>query len=176
MSQKTSKTTKGDKKTVTEQTSSSSDSLVVKSSKGKPVIVTKIETPVELEKEDAEEISLQEFKSHPIEYLQEASQREYEVEGDEDEIELEYDEMTESNVEREVQKLKPEQKAHFKEIKDLLTIHARLKGKVPTMGHLIQTYIKGRFPCIPSDIAERHMEAEEPEKQDIDKVKEEDVQ
>ena len=80
--------------------------------------------------------------------------------------------MTESDVEREVQKLKPEQKAHFKEIKDLLTIQTRLKGKVPTVGHLVQTYIKGRFPSIPSDI----VEVEEPEKQDIDKVKEEDIQ
>ena len=176
MSQKTSKTTKGDEKPVTEETSSSSDPLVIKSSKGKPVIITKIETPVEQDREDMEEISLQEFKSRPIEYLQEASQREYEVEGDEDKIELEYDEMTENDVEREVQKLKPEQKAHFKEIKDLLIIQARLKGKVPTMGHLIQTYIKGRFPGIPSDIAEKHAEVEESEKQDIDKVKEEDVQ
>ena len=98
------------------------------------------------------------------------------MEGDEDEIELEYDEMTESNVEREVQKLKPEQKAHFKEVKDLLTVQARLKGKVPTMSHLIQTYVKGRFPGIPSDIAEQHAEVEELEKQDIDKVKKEDVQ
>ena len=176
MSQKTSKVIEGDEKMVTEETSSSSDPLDIKTSKGKQVIVTKVETLVEQEKEDAEEISLQEFKNHPIEYLQEASQREYEVEGDEDEIELEYDEMTESDVEREEQKLKPEQKAHFKEIKDLLMIQARLKGKVPTMGHLVQTYIKGRFPGIPSDIAEKHAEVEEPEKQDINKVKEEDVQ
>ena len=83
--------------------------------------------------------------------------------------------MTESNVEREVQKLKPEQKAHFIEVKDLLTIQARLKGKVPTMSHMIQTYIKGRFPGIPSDIVEEHAETEGTEKQDIGKVKEEDV-
>ena len=108
--------------------------------------------------------------------MQEASQREYEIEGDKDEIELEYDEMTEGDVEREVQKLKPEQKAHFKEIKDLLTIQARLKGKVPTMGHLIQTYVKGRFPGIPSDIVEEHAEVEKHEKQDIGKIKEVDVQ
>ena len=75
-----------------------------------------------------------------------------------------------------MQKLKPEQKAHFKEIKDLLMIPARLKGKVLTMGHLIQTYVKGRFPGIPSDIVEEHAEVEEPEKQDICKAKEEDVQ
>ena len=123
-----------------------------------------------------EEINLQEFKNRPIEYLQEASQREYEVKGDEDEIELEYDKMTESDVEREVQKLKPEQKAHFKEVKDLLTVQARLKGKVPTMSHMIQTYIKGRFPGIPSDIVKKHAENEGTEKQDIGKVKEEDVQ
>ena len=55
-------------------------------------------------------------------------------------------------------------------------IQARLKGKVPTMGHLIQTYVKGRCPGIPSDIVEEHTEVEEPEKQDIGKVKEEDVQ
>ena len=176
MSQKTSKATKGDEKMTTEETLSSSDPLVAKSSKGKQVIVMKIETPVEQEKENTEEISLQEFKNRPIEYLEEALQKEYKVEGDEDEIELEYNEMTESDVEREVQKLKPEQKAHFKKIKDLLTIQARLKGKVPTMGHLIQTYVKGRFPGIPSDIVEEHTEVEEPEKQDIGKVKEEDVQ
>ena len=176
MSQETSKATKGDEKMTTEEALSSSDPLVIKSSKGKQVIVMKIKTPVEKEKENAEEISLQEFKNRPIEYLQEASQREYKVEGDEDEIELEYDEMTENDIEREVQKLKPEQKAHFKEVKDLLMIQARLKGKVPTMGHLIQTYVKGRFPGIPSDIVEEHAEVEEPEKQDIHKAKEEDVQ
>ena len=177
MSQKPSKLIEGDEKTVTEQTSSSSDPLVVKSSKGKPIVITKIENPTDVEREtEAETVDLRAFKDHPIEYLQEASQREYEVEGDEDEIELEYDEMTESDVEREVQKLKPKQKAHFKEVKDLLTVQARLKGKVPTMSHLIQTYIKGRFPGIASDIAEQHAEVEELETQDIDKVKGEDVQ
>ena len=55
-------------------------------------------------------------------------------------------------------------------------MQARLKGKVPTMSHVIQTYIKGRFPGIPSDIAEQHAEVEETEKQDISKVKEENVQ
>ena len=177
MSQKPSKSIEGDEKTVTEQTSSSSGPLVIESSKGKPIIITKIENLTDVEREtEAETVDLRAFKDRPIEYLQEASQREYEVEGDEDKIELEYDGMTESDVEREVQKLKPEQKAHFKEVKDLLTVQARLKGKVPTMSHLIQTFIKGRFPGIPSDIAEQHVEVEELEKQDIDKVKGEDVQ
>ena len=95
------------------------------------------------------------------------------MEGDKDKIELEYDEMTESDVEREVQKLKPEQKAHFKEVKDLLTIQARLKGKVPTMSHLIQIYISGRYPGIPLDIVEQHAEIEKPEKQDLHKMRKE---
>ena len=132
MSQKTSKMTTGDEKMTTEETLSPSDPLVIKSSKGKQVIVTKIETPVEQEKK-MEEISLQEFKECPIEYLKEASLREYEIEGNEDEIELEYDQMTDSGIEKEVEKMKPEQKAHFKEAKNLLTIQARLKGKVPTI-------------------------------------------
>ena len=153
------------------------DPLVVRSSNGKPIIITKIENLTDTEREtEAETVDIRAFKDRPIEYLQEASQREYEVEGDEDDIELEYDNMTESDVEREVQKLKPEQKAHFKEVKDLLTVQVRLKGKVPTMSHMIQTYIKGRFPGIPSDIVEEHTETEETEKQDIGKVKEEDVQ
>ena len=94
---------KGDKKNVTEQTPSSSDPLVVKSFKGKPIIITKIEDLIDVEREtEAETVDLRAFKDRPIEYLQEASQREYEVKGDEDEIELEYNGMTESDVEREV--------------------------------------------------------------------------
>ena len=134
----------------------------------------KIETPVEQEKK-MEEISLQEFKECPIEYLKEASLREYEIEGNEVEIELEYDQMTDSDIEKEDEKMKPEQKAHFKEVKDLLTIQARLKGKVPTMEQFfrIQTYISGRYPGIPSDIAEQHAEIEKPEKQDLHKMRKE---
>ena len=44
------------------------------------------------------------------------------------------------------------------------------------MSHIVQTYIKGRFPGTPSDIVKEHIEIEETEKQDIGKVKEEDVQ
>ena len=50
MSQKLSKLIEGFEKTVTKQTSSSSDPLVVESSKGKQIIVMKIETLVEQEK------------------------------------------------------------------------------------------------------------------------------
>ena len=50
MSQKTSKVTTGDEKMTTEETLSPNDPLVIKSSKGKQVIVTKIKTPVEQDK------------------------------------------------------------------------------------------------------------------------------
>ena len=48
MLQKLSKLSKEDEKTVTKQTLSSSDPLVIKSSKGKPITVTKIEDPVKV--------------------------------------------------------------------------------------------------------------------------------
>ena len=177
MSQKSAKPIKQDPEKMGKQTLDTGDIVLATSSKGKPITITKIENPTEIEREsEAETINLRAFRDHPIEYLQEASQKEYEVEGDKDKIELEYDKMTENDVEKEVQKLKPKQKAHFKEVKDLLTVQTRLKGKVPTMSHLIQTYIKGRFPGIPSHIAEQHVEVEETEKQDISKVKEENVQ
>ena len=57
MSQKTGKATTADEKMTTEETLSPSDPLVIKISKGKQVIVTKIETLVEQEKK-TEEISL----------------------------------------------------------------------------------------------------------------------
>ena len=113
MSQKISKTTTGDEEMTTEETLNPSDPLVIKSSKGKQVIVTKIETPVEQEKK-MEEITLREFKERPIKYLKEASLREYEMEGNEDEIELEYDQMTDSAIEKEVEKMKPEHKLILK--------------------------------------------------------------
>ena len=74
MLQKPNKSIKGDEKTVTEQTSSSTDPLVIKSSKGKPIIITKIENLTDVEREtEAETVDLRAFKDRPIEYLQEAS-------------------------------------------------------------------------------------------------------
>ena len=81
--------------------------------------------------------------------------------------------MTDSDIEKEVEKMKPEQKAHFKEVKDLLTIQARLKGKILTLGHLNQTYVSRQYPGIPSDIVEHHAETEEPEKHDLHKMRKE---
>ena len=142
MSQKPVRSVKESSKKMSEQTADAKDVVVATSSKGKPVTVTKIKDPIKIKGEGkVENIDLKAFKERPIEYLKEASLREYAIEGNEDEIELEYDQMTDSDIEKEVEKMKLEQKAHFKEVKDLLTIQARLKGKIQTMSHLIQTYI-----------------------------------
>ena len=58
-------------------------------------------------------------------------------------MEKKYDEMTESDEEREVAKLsKKEQKQH-QEMKDLMTIQGCLKGHVPGFGAGISTYVMG---------------------------------
>ena len=108
MSQKSAKPIKQDPEKMGKQTLDTGDIVLATSSKGKPITITKIKNPTEIEREsEAETIDLRAFRDRPIEHLQEASQKEYEVEGDKDGIELEYDEMTESDVEKEVQKLKP---------------------------------------------------------------------
>ena len=98
MSQKSTKPVERDDGNVGMQKLDTGDVVLATSSRGKPITITKIENPTQIEKESkADTIDLRAFKNCPIEYLHEASQREYEVEGDEDEIELEYDEMTESD-------------------------------------------------------------------------------
>ena len=69
MSQKPTKSVKESPQKMNKQVSGPEEVVIATSSKGKPVTITKIETPVEQEKEDAEGISLQEFKNRPIEYL-----------------------------------------------------------------------------------------------------------
>ena len=67
-------------------------------------------------------------------------------------MEKEYDEITESDEEREVAKLsKKEQKQH-QEMKDLMMIQGRLKGHVPSFRVGISTYVTGRYPGVPSEL------------------------
>ena len=79
--------------------------------------------------------------------------------------------MTEEDINKEVEKMTPQQHAHFKEIKDLLTVQGRLKGKIPRISHLIQTYVTGRFPGIPFyQVQEYVAEEQNLDKQDISRV------
>ena len=120
-----------------------------------------------------EQSDIRAFKDRPIEHLEEAALREYEIEGDE--LEPEYEHLTEAEVEKQVQKMTPEERAHFKELKHLLTIQGRLKGKIPRMSYLINTYVRGRYPGIPSDTVAEHIQEADVEQQDIQRVSKEEI-
>ena len=69
MSQKPIKSVKESTQKMNKQASGPEEVVTTTSSKDKPVTITKIKAPVEQEKEDVEEINLQEFRNRPIEYL-----------------------------------------------------------------------------------------------------------
>ena len=137
----------------------------VVSKKGK-VIVVKREGDQEIEYEqEPEKPDLREFKFRPIEKFKEASQRKYQVVGVT--MEKKYDEMTESEEEREVAKLsKKEQKQH-QEMKDLMTIQGLLKGHVPGFGTGISTYVTGRYPGVPSELVKPYVVEEKGKKANL---------
>ena len=142
-----------------------SNIVKVSSKKGKIVVVKRegdveVKTEVELEKPD-----LREFKLRPIEKFKEASQRKYNVVGIT--MEKEYDEITESDEEREVAKLSKREREQHREMKDLMTIQGRLKGQVPRFGSGIQAYVTGRFPGIPSELAKPYVIEEVGKKVDL---------
>ena len=108
---------------------------------------------------------LKDFKQRPIEKFKEASQRKYDVVGIT--MEKEYDEITESDEEREVAKLSKKEQEQYREMKDLMTIQGRLKGQVPGFGSGIQAYVTGRYPGIPSDLAKPYVVEETGDKADL---------
>ena len=137
----------------------------VVSEKGK-VIVVKREGDQEIEyKQELEKPDLRDFKLRPIEKFKEASKRKYEVVGIH--MESKYDEMTESEEEREVAKLTPAQKMHHKEMKDLMSLQGRLKGQIPGFAVGIQTYVTGHFPGVPSELAKPYVIKETGKKADL---------
>ena len=137
----------------------------VVSKKGK-VIVVKREDDQEIEYEqEPEKPDLREFKLRPIEKFKEASQRKYNVVGIT--MEKEYDEITESDEEREVAKLSKREQEQHQEMKDLMTIQGRLKGHVPGFGVGISTYVTGRYPGVPSELVKPYVIEEEGKKADI---------
>ena len=153
---------------VPEQPGTSTGTITAVSVKRKRLSIIKIEGDVSVTSQ-ATPKDLRAFKDRPIECLEEASQRKYEIEGEE--IEPEYNDMTEEDINKEIEKMTPQQRAHFKEIKDLLTVQGRLKGKIPRMSHLIQTCVTGRFPGIPSDQVQEYVAEEQNlDKQDISRM------
>ena len=142
-----------------------SNIIKVSSEKGK-IVVVKCEGDVEVKTEvEPEKPDLREFKLRPIEKFKEASQRKYNVVGIT--MEKEYDEITESDEEREVAKLSKREQEQHREMKDLMTIQGRLKGQVPGFGSGIQAYVTGRFPGIPSELAKPYVIEETGNKADL---------
>ena len=82
-------------------------------------------------------------------------------------MESKYDEMTESEEEREVAKLTPAQKMSHQEMKDLMSIQGRLKGQIPGFAMGIQAYVTGRFPGVPSELAKPYVIEETGSKADL---------
>ena len=137
----------------------------VVSEKGK-VIVVKREGDQEIEYEqELEKLDLRDSKLRLIEKFKEASQRKYEDVGIH--MKSKYDEMTESEEEREVTKLTPAQKMHHKEMKYLMSLQGRLKGQIPGFAAGIQTYVTGRFPGVPSELAKPYVIEETGKKADL---------
>ena len=68
MSQKSTKPVEQDDENVGKQKLDTGDVVLATSSKGKPITITKIENPTEIEKEsEVETINLRAFKDRPIE-------------------------------------------------------------------------------------------------------------
>ena len=142
-----------------------SNIIKVTTKEGKAIVVKRegdaqVQYEHELEKPD-----LKDFKQRPIEKFKEASQRKYDVVGIT--MEKEYDEITESDEEREVAKLSKREQEQYREMKDLMTIQGRLKGQVPGFGSGIQAYVTGRFPGIPSELAKPYVIEETGDKADL---------
>ena len=97
-----------------------SNIVKVTTEKGK-LLVIKREADVEVETEvEPKKPDLRDFKLRPIQNLDLASKRKYQVVGIT--MEAKYDDMTESEEEREVSKLSKRDQAAHKEMKDLMTI------------------------------------------------------
>ena len=140
--------------------------IIKVTTKGGKAIVVKREGDAQVQYEhELEKPDLREFKLRPIEKFEEASQQKYEVVGIQ--MESKYDEMTESEEEREVAKLTPAQKMSHKEIKDLMSIQGRLKGQIPGFAMGIQAYVTGRFPGVPSELAKPYVIEETGDKADL---------
>ena len=87
--------------------------IIKVTTKGGKAIVVKREGDAQVQYEqELEKLDLREFKFRPIEKFKEASQRKYEVVGVT--MEKKYDEMTESEEEREVAKLSKKNKNNIR--------------------------------------------------------------
>ena len=140
--------------------------IIKVTTKGGKAIVVKREGDAQVQYEqELEKPDLRDFKLRPVQNLDLASKRKYQVVGIT--MEAKYDEMTESEEEREVAKLTPAQKMNHQEMKDLMSIQGRLKGQIPGFAVGIQAYVTGRFPGVPSELAKPYVIEETGNKADL---------
>ena len=140
--------------------------IIKVTTKGGKAIVVKREGDARVQYEqELEKPDLRDFKLRPVQNLDLASKRKYQVVGIT--MEAKYDEMTESEEEREVAKLTPAQKMSHQEMKDLMSIQGRLKGQIPGFAAGIQAYVTGRFPGVPSELAKPYVIEETGNKADL---------
>ena len=144
-------------------------SIVSAETSGEKAILIKHESGQEIKKEEElEKPDLWAFKDRPMEHLQEASQRKFEVVGVEMDSDLE--EMTISEEEEEVAKLGTKKRVMHKEMKDLMTVQGRLRGRIPGFSEGIQMLITGRYPGVPSEMVKPYVIPEEGARADIHRI------
>ena len=97
-----------------------SNIIKVTTKEGKTIVVKREGDAQVQYKHELEKPDLKDFKQRPIEKIKEASHRKYDVVGIT--MEKEYDEITESDEEREVAKLSKREQEQYQEMKDLMTI------------------------------------------------------
>ena len=117
--------------------------------------------------------STKSFKERPMEHMEEASKRKYEVIGTD--IETEYEEISTEEEESEVRKLTEEELEMFQQYKEFYTIQGRTKGKIPGFRYIHRLKVKEQYPGVPSDVAEMLSHPIEGEIQDIDHIMEQEV-
>ena len=141
-----------------------SNIVKVTSKQGK-ILIVKCEGDVEIETEvEPEKPDLREFKLRPIQNIDLASKRKYEVVGIT--MESKYDNMMESD-EREMSKLSKSEQAAYQEMKDLMVIQGHLKGQIPGFGAGIHAYVTGLYPGVPSELAKPYVIPEKGQKADL---------
>ena len=117
--------------------------------------------------------STKSFKEQPIEHMEEASKRKYEVIGMD--IETEYEEMGTKEEETEVKKLTEEELEMLQQYKEFYTIQGRAKGKMPGFRYIHRLKVKEQYPGVPSGVAEMLSYPVEGEIQDINCIIEQEV-
>ena len=116
--------------------------MTVLSEKGKKIVI----------KTEVASSSMKPFKERPMEHVEEASKRKYEVIGMD--IETEYEEMGTEEEESEVRKLTEEELEMFQQYKEFYTIQGRAKGKIPGFRYIHRLKVKEEYLGVPSNVAE----------------------